>query len=115
MAPDHGAAIIHEILSTPELEQLWRQELDSLRSNIVAKRKELRATIEAENPGFDAGFIENQLGMFSCLPISAAEQRTLEGEFHIYMLPEGRVNVAAMSHEQAITLATAFRSVRQRR
>jgi len=115
MAPDHGAAIIHEIMSTPELEQLWRQELGSFRHNIVAKRKELRATIQNENPDFDAGFLESQLGMFSCLPISAVEQRTLEDEFHIYMLPEARVNVAAMSSSQAITLATAFRTIRERR
>jgi aspartate/tyrosine/aromatic aminotransferase len=53
--------------------------------------------------------------MFSCLPISAVEQRTLEDEFHIYMLPEARVNVAAMSSSQAITLATAFREIRERR
>jgi len=115
MAPDHGAAIVHEIMSTPDLEQLWRQELDSFRRSIVAKRRELRATLEAENPGFDAGFMESQLGMFSCLPISSAEQYTLENEFHIYMLPEARVNVAAMSSSQAVTLATAFRAVRERR
>jgi len=115
MAPDHGATVVHEIMSTPELEQLWREELDSFRLNIVAKRKELRATIEAENRDFDAGFIERQLGMFSCLPISASEQRVLEDEFHIYMLPEARVNVAAMSRSQAATLAAAFRTIRERR
>ena len=115
MAPDHGAAIIHEILSTPELEELWRQELNSLRHNIVAKRSALRATIEAENAGFDGAFIEKQLGMFSCLPISSDEQRALEDEFHIYMLPDARVNVAAMNADQATILASAFRTVRERR
>ena len=37
MAPDHGAAIVHEIMSTPDLEQLWRQELDSFRRSIVSE------------------------------------------------------------------------------
>ena len=115
MAPDHGAAIIHEILSAPELEQQWRDELDQLRANIGEKRKALRETIESENPGFDASFIESQLGMFSCLPIGADEQRHMEDEFHIYMLPDARVNVAAMSTNQAETLGRAFRIVRERR
>lgn len=115
MAPDHGAAIIHEVLSAPELAQLWRDELDQMRIAIGENRRALRATIEAENPGFDASFIESQLGMFSCLPISVDEQRHLEDEFHIYMLPDARVNVAAMSTHQAETLGRAFRIVRERR
>lgn len=115
MAPDHAAAVVHEILSSPALETLWREELDELRSNITLMRGALRKTIESENPGFDAGFIERQFGMFSCLPITDAEQRLLEDEYHIYMLPDARMNVAAMSAEQAVTVARAFRDIRERR
>ena len=115
MPPDHAAAVVNEILTTPDLEQSWREELDALRASIVEKRKALRETLEAENNGFDAGFIERQLGMFSCLPIDEKEQRWLEEHYHIYMLPDARVNVAAMSARQAQTLAKAFRDVRERR
>lgn len=115
MAPDHAAAVVHEILSSPALEALWRDELDELRKNITVMRAALCRTIEAENPGFDAGFIEQQFGMFSCLPITDTEQRVLEDEYHIYMLPDARMNVAAMSAEQAVTVARAFRDIRERR
>jgi aspartate aminotransferase len=115
MAPDHAAAVVHEILSSPALETLWRDELDELRGNITLMRGALRKILESENPGFDAGFIEQQFGMFSCLPISDAEQRMLEDEYHIYMLPDARMNVAAMSAEQAVTVARAFRDIRERR
>ena len=115
MAPDHAAAVVHEILSSPALEAQWRDELDELRKNIALMRAALCKTIEAENPGFDAGFIEQQLGMFSCLPITDTEQRMLEDEYHIYMLPDARMNVAAMSAEQAVTVARAFRDIRERR
>lgn len=115
MAPDHGAAIVHEILSTPELEALWRSELDAVRGRIVELRAALRRTIERANPGFDAGFIERQQGMFSCLPISAEEQLLMESRFHIYMLPPARVNVAAMNREQSEVLADAFAWVRAQR
>ena len=115
MAPDHGAAIVHEILSTPELDALWRAELDTVRDRIIALRAELRTTIERANPGFDASFIERQHGMFSCLPISDEEQLLMERQFHIYMLPPARVNVAAMNREQSRTLAEAFAWIRAQR
>ena len=115
MAPDHGAAIVHEILSDPELEALWRKELDDIRQHVCEKRKALRTTIEAANPGFDASFIERQHGMFSCLPITEEEQVFLEKQYHIYMLPDARVNVAAMLGNQSETLAGAFADVRAKR
>jgi aspartate aminotransferase len=112
MAPDHGAAVVHEILSTPELESQWRGELNHVRHHIVEKRRSLRQTIEAANPDFDASFFERQHGMFSCLPMTATEQARMEREFHIYMLPNARVNVAAMSSGQAEKLAAAFATIR---
>ncbi len=115
MAPDHGAAIVHEILSTPELEALWREELDQIRLHVISMRGALRKTIEAANPGFDATFLETQNGMFSCLPISEDEQFLMEQQFHIYMLPNARVNVAAMNASQSATLADAFAFVRAER
>ena len=115
MAPEQGAAIVNEILSTPEFEALWRAELDAVRGRIIELRAGLRTTIEAANPGFDASFIERQQGMFSCLPISAGEQLLMENRFHIYMLPPARVNVAAMNPEQSRTLAEAFAWIRAQR
>jgi aspartate aminotransferase len=115
MAPDHVAAIVHEILSTPELEDLWRKELGQIRQHVVGMRSALRKTIEEANPGFDAAFLETQNGMFSCLPISDDEQLLMEQKFHIYMLPNARVNVAAMNDAQSRTLADAFAFLRQER
>jgi len=115
MAPDHGAAIVHEILSTPELQAMWRDELDGVRRHVIAMRSALRQTMESENPGFDASFLERQHGMFSCLPINAEEQLAMEVEFHIYMLPNARVNVAAMNATQSEVLARAFAAARAER
>ena len=115
MPPDHGAAIVLEILSSPDLENLWRSELDGVRLEIVEKREMLRKMIEAEIEGFDASFIESQLGMFSCLPIDTDEQRLMEDLFHTYMLPNARVNVAAMQLSDARTLARSFRELINRR
>ena len=115
MPPDHGAAIVLEIMSSRELEDLWRSELEDVRLEIVEKRAMLRKSLEAEIESFDASFIERQLGMFSCLPISTEEQRLMEDLFHIYMLPNARVNVAAMKSSDARTLARSLRELVRRR
>ena len=115
MPPDHGAAIVLEILSSPDLESLWRSELDGVRHEIVRKRAMIRKMMEAEIEGFDASYFEMQLGMFSCLPIGTDEQRLMEDLFHIYMLPNARVNVAAMKLSDARTLARSFRELLNRR
>ena len=115
MAPDHGAAVVHEIMSTPELEQLWRQELDEVRIHITEMRRLLRLAIEKANPDFDAEFIERQHGMFSCLPITEEEQQLMEQKYHIYMLPNARMNVAAMNSKQSAILAKVFAEIRAAR
>ena len=107
--------LVHEILSTPELEQLWRQELDEIRLHIIEMRRLLRLAIEKANPDFDAEFIEHQHGMFSCLPITAEEQELMEQKHHIYMLPNARMNVAAMNSKQSAILAEVFAEVRAAR
>ena len=53
--------------------------------------------------------------MFSCLPITEEEQVFLEKQYHIYMLPDARVNVAAMLGNQSEILAGAFADVRAKR
>ena len=115
MPPDHGAAIVLEILSSRNLENQWRSELDATRLEIIEKRLMLRRMLEAEVESFDASFIDRQLGMFSCLPIDLDEQRLMEELFHIYMMPDARVNVAAMKLSDARTLARSFRELRNRR
>jgi aspartate/tyrosine/aromatic aminotransferase len=111
MAPNHGAAIVHEILSSETLQQLWRDELNAVRHQIVEMRGALKVILEQVNPSFDASFIQRQKGMFSCLPLSAAQQLRMEQQHHIYMLPNARVNVAAMSTEQSKALANAFAAI----
>lgn len=115
MAPDHGAAVVHEILATPKLESMWRSELGEVREHVVAMRAALRQVIETRLPDFDASFLTEQQGMFSCLPVTMEEQLWLEQEHHIYMLPPARVNVAAMGSGQAEALAEAFAGVLARR
>lgn len=113
MPPDHGAQLIATILEDAELNRMWREELDAVRRRIHSLRRLLRQELELAVPGFDAGFLERQKGMFSCLPVSQLQQQRLEREFGLFMLPHARLNFAALAQKQATRVAQAFAAVRE--
>lgn len=113
MPPDHGAALIIDILSEPKLRAIWMQEINAIRERIVGLRQMFRQSMETRIPGFDGAFFERQKGMFSCLPIDAAQQQRLEDDYAIYMLPMARLNFAALAQSQADRVADAIAEIKQ--
>src|SRR5579862_4798466 len=70
MPPDHGAAIVNEILGNDALRGSWVRELGVMRERINGLRKQLVAQLHAAFPARDFGFIAQQRGMFSLLGLS---------------------------------------------
>ncbi|MEQ7874598.1 amino acid aminotransferase [Sphingomonas sp. ASV193] len=91
MPPDHGAAACRIVLDDPALKAQWEGELAAIRDRL----NQVRATIAAADPRL--AFIGRQYGMFSMLPLSAAQVRGLREEHAIYMADSGRFNVVGMS------------------
>ncbi|MGS2722212.1 aromatic amino acid transaminase [Porticoccus sp. GXU_MW_L64] len=108
MAPDHGAEMVATILADDQLRQSWRDELDAVRLRIYGLRTLLRSTIEDRAPDFNGAFLEQQKGMFSCLPVSPDQQAHMETEHGIYMLPNARINFAALAQSNVNRVAQAF-------
>jgi len=94
--PDHGAAIVTEILKSGELYAQWREELGEMCSAINRKRQRLASyrlnTDVLKNLPF-------QHGMFSLLPLDQNACPTLRSEFGIYMTEDARINVLGVSDE----------------
>ena len=112
MPPDHGAVLITEILSDDSLYNLWVAELNQLSTRIKQLRSMFRRAMESRIPGFDGAFLERQKGMFSCLPIDADTQARMEQEFGIYMIPNARLNFAALAQSQADRVAEVVAELR---
>lgn len=112
MPPDHGAEIVAEILGDEALSAEWRQELDVIRERIYSLRALLRDTIEAMDPSQDAGYLVQQKGMFSCLPLSPEQQMEMEQKYGIYMLPNARINFAALAKDKAERVAKALLAIK---
>jgi aspartate aminotransferase len=97
MPPDHGAAIAARIMSDEELSRAWNRELISMRGRITGMRSLLARHLH-EVTGSDAfDFIKTQRGMFSLLGITSEAVVRLREQHHIYMTPDGRINLAGLN------------------
>ena len=110
MPPDHGAAIVAEILASPELRAGWESELAGMRGRIAGLRRQLVAQLAQATPR-DFGGIAAQYGMFSLLGLSLEQVHRLRTEHHIYMTDDSRINIAGLRAENIEYVAQAIASV----
>jgi aspartate aminotransferase len=96
MPPDHGAAIVNEILGHDALRASWVQELGVMRERINGLRTQLVAQLREALPSRDFGFIAQQRGMFSLLGLTLEEVKRIRAERHVYMTDDSRINIAGL-------------------
>lgn len=99
MPPDHGAAIVQEILDSNSLRELWTEEVASMRKRILGLRHEAVRQLQQVCPQRDFGFIATQRGMFSYLGVSVEQVRELQSRHHVYMTDDSRINIAGLRRE----------------
>jgi aspartate aminotransferase len=99
MPPDHGAAIVAAILSYESLKASWQAELSHMTQHIQNTRKQLRQALE-HRFNRDYSFIEQHQGMFSMLGIDADTVHRLRTQKAIYLLDNGRLNIAGLAPSQ---------------
>jgi aspartate aminotransferase len=111
MPPDHGAAIVNEILATPALRQSWEEELSAMRKRVVGLRRELVKRLAGTCPQRDFGFIARQQGMFSFFGVTPEQVRALREQHHIYMTDDSRINIAGLRSDNIGYVAEAVAKV----
>ncbi|MBB4727960.1 amino acid aminotransferase [Xanthomonas arboricola] len=106
----HGAALVAGVLTSPELRDLWEQELTEMRERIHALRAGLVAKLDTLGaPEFE--FIQRQAGMFSYSGLTRTQVDRLREEFAIYAVGTGRICVAALSQRNLDYVAQAVATV----
>jgi aspartate aminotransferase len=110
MPPDHGAAVVDRVLATPELRQDWMLELQHMANRINSLRALLADKLSAATQQ-DFGWIKQQRGMFSRLPLSSAQVQTAREQHHLYMAPDGRINIAGISPANVDRVAQSLASI----
>ncbi|NUZ08114.1 amino acid aminotransferase [Piscinibacter koreensis] len=95
--PTHGAQIVTNVLTSPELRALWEDELAGMRGRIKKMRAMLAERLQAAGSTMDTSFITRQRGMFSYSGLNAAQMQRLRDEFGVYGVDSGRICVAALN------------------
>jgi aspartate aminotransferase len=111
MPPDHGAAIVNEILTTDALRGSWTDEVGSMRSRIAGLRTQAVANLKKAGASRDFSFIERQHGMFSFLGATKDQVRELREKHHIYMTDDSRINIAGLKADNIGYFAEAVAQV----
>ncbi|USJ02355.1 aspartate/tyrosine/aromatic aminotransferase [Xanthomonas prunicola] len=106
----HGAALVAGVLTSPELRDLWEQELTEMRERIHSLRAGLVEKLATlGSPEF--AFIQRQAGMFSYSGLTKSQVDRLRDEFAIYAVGTGRICVAALSQRNLDYVAQAVATV----
>ncbi|MDH4120301.1 MAG: aspartate/tyrosine/aromatic aminotransferase [Deltaproteobacteria bacterium] len=109
--PAHGGLAVKTILMDAALTQLWREELTAMRERIWSMRKLFVKTLKDKGVQRDFSFLEKQAGMFSFSGISKDQVLALRAKYGIYMVENGRINVAGMTTGNMDYLCSAVADV----
>jgi aspartate/tyrosine/aromatic aminotransferase len=109
--PDHGARVVQEILGDEILGALWRSELDAMRRTMEGNRRALAEALRAETGSDRFGFLAAHRGMFSLIGATAEQVDRLRDVHGIYLVGDGRMNVAGLTPDTIPRVARALAEV----
>ena len=95
--PTHGGTIVSMVLNTPELFQLWTDELAGMRNRIRSMRSQLVEKLAAAGVDRNFDFVLQQRGMFSYSGLTKEQVDRLREEHGVYAVSSGRICVAALN------------------
>lgn len=109
--PDHGAAVVAQILGDPALKHLWVEEVDAMRQRIAQLRTGLVEALAPHGLGERFAHIAQQRGMFSYTGLSAEQVTQLRERHSVYLVSMGRANIAGADAARLDALAAAIADV----
>ncbi len=109
--PSHGAYVVTEVLTKPELRTKWEAEVSEMRDRIKAMRQKLYETLTAKVPGKDFSYMIKQRGMFSYTGLTPEQVDRLREEFAVYLVRTGRMCVAGLNTSNVEYVANSMAAV----
>ncbi len=101
MPPDHGANVAERVLTDDALSADWRDELEAMRVRMQSLRAKFADALRKRTNSDRFDFIAGQKGMFSRLPLTPEQIESLRTENGVYIVGDGRINVAGLPNDSA--------------
>jgi aromatic-amino-acid transaminase len=109
--PDHGAAVVAQILGDAALKQRWIEEVEAMRQRIAELRVGLVEALAPHGLSDRFAHIAAQRGMFSYTGLSPEQVKQLRERHSVYMVGTGRANIAGADAARLEALAAAIADV----
>ena len=109
--PRHGAEIVAEILADADLTAIWHDELAVMRQRINTMRARFADVVGAAVPGRDFSSVRDQRGMFFLSGLSPLQVDELRSNHAVYVVGNGRMNVAGLNEQNLPIVARAIAAV----
>lgn len=111
MPPDHGANTTHIVMTDETLNKQWRDELEAMRSRMLRLRTAFSDAMRKRTNSAQFDYIAHQKGMFSRLPLNTQQIESLRNNNGIYIVGDGRINVAGLPEEDMDAVVDAISGV----
>lgn len=109
--PDHGARCVTMILEDAGLRDAWHAELAHIRATLRDARRRLAHALRTTLQSDRLDSLAHQNGMFALLPLGEARVAALRRDHGIYVVGDGRINLAGVTPDTADPIARAIASV----
>lgn len=107
----HGALIVSEILSSPELNRVWVEELSRMSLRVKFARGMLIKEACKQGCGDAFRNVSNGVGLFSLIPVGREDVDVLREEFCIYMLDSGRINLSGVNDDNVGYIVSSIKAL----
>ena len=111
MPPDHPGRIVTTILQDDDLRRLWLNELDGMRARINGLRQSAAEALRQRSNSDRFDFLAAHRGLFSLTGLSPDQVAALADDHAIYLIGDGRMNVASLRESKIETFAEAVMAV----
>lgn len=109
--PLHPARLVSTILKDPDLKKGWERELNTMRDRVQCMREALAFGLASQGAQRDFSFLMRQRGVFSFSGLTPSEVDRLRKDWGIYLLDNGRMNVAGLNQGNLDTVIKAIIAV----
>ncbi|XP_062375624.1 aspartate aminotransferase, cytoplasmic [Sardina pilchardus] len=95
--PTQGARIVATTLCSPELFQMWKDNVKTMADRVLLMRAQLKEKLLALGTPGTWEHITEQIGMFSFTGLNPKQVEYMIKEKHIYLMASGRINMCGLT------------------
>ena len=110
VAPMNGALLVNEVLSNPELKQIWINELKDVTGRIINIRGKLVNHLEQMTQK-SWSYLKEQRGMFGFTGLNIEQVKRLAEIEGVFITNDGRISVPAINNKNVYSIAKSIANV----